>query len=395
MRGMSAKKKNAKAAKAAEYFSLWLGRTAASRCRDRTAASMWFERKKILCGLGGLCVLLLCASRLAAQSGVPRYEVDTSWPKPFPDRWVLGGLGGVCVDARDHVFILNRQDILESELNAGRLAPPIIELDADGSVVNSWGDAKLLDPRLHSCFVDAENNIWIASSPSGMVQKYSHDGRTLLFQIGTKGVLDSSDGTVKGKPLNSNAAKFFMPSSLFVDPGNGDVYVSDGESRNGNRRIAVIDRRGTFVRQWQPEGMQTVHCMAVSSDGWVYVCNREGARIQVYDKSGAFVKNIDVPWKPFTPAADGIAKESGGSAVSLELSRDAGQRFMYVINQNNAQVEIIDRASGKILSSVGRGAGHFPGQFDQPHGLAVDAQGNIYVTENRGRRIQKFKFVGR
>jgi DNA-binding beta-propeller fold protein YncE len=86
-------------------------------------------------------------------------------------------------------------------------------------------------------------------------------------------------------------------------------------------------------------------------------------------------------------------KQSGGSAVSLELSRDPGQRWMYVINQNNAQVEIIDRASGKILASVGGGAGHFPGQFDQPHGLAVDSQGSVYVTENRGKRIQKFRIV--
>ena len=66
---------------------------------------------------------------------------------------------------------------------------------------------------------------------------------------------------------------------------------------------------------------------------------------------------------------------------------------MYVINQNNSQIEIIDRASGKIVSTAGRGAGHFPGQFDQPHGLAVDSNGNIYVTENRGKRIQKFKAV--
>jgi len=339
-----------------------------------------------------LSVALAGTPSPTAQSPAPRYEVDVSWPKPFPDRWVLGGLGGVCVDARDHVFILNRQDVLDGDLNAGRLAPPIIELDAEGTLINSWGDAKLLDSRLHSCYFDAEGSMWIASSPSGMVQKYSRQG-ALLFQIGTKGVLDSSDGTAKGKPLNSNAARFFMPSSLFVDPSNGDVYVSDGESRNGNRRIAVVDRNGKFLRQWQPEGMQTVHCMAVSADGWVYVCNREGSRIQVYDKMGAFVKNIDVPWKPYTPPADGALKESGGSAVSLELSRDAGQRLMYVINQNNARIEIIDRASGKMLSSVGRGAGHFPGQFDQPHGLAVDSQGSIYVTENRGRRIQKFRIV--
>jgi len=65
---------------------------------------------------------------------------------------------------------------------------------------------------------------------------------------------------------------------------------------------------------------------------------------------------------------------------------------MYLINQNNARVEIIERESGKILSSFGR-AGHFPGEFDQPHGIAVDSKSNVYVTENRGRRIQKFKIV--
>ena len=32
-------------------------------------------------------------------------------------------------------------------------------------------------------------------------------------------------------------------------------------------RIAVIDRNGNFLRQWQPDGMQTVHCMTVANDG--------------------------------------------------------------------------------------------------------------------------------
>jgi hypothetical protein len=75
------------------------------------------------------------------------------------------------------------------------------------------------------------------AAPSGMVQKYSHDGSKLLQQIGKKGVLDSSDGTEKGTPLNSNAARFHMPSGLYVDPGNGDIYISDGEGRNSNKRV--------------------------------------------------------------------------------------------------------------------------------------------------------------
>jgi DNA-binding beta-propeller fold protein YncE len=350
-------------------------------------------------GIVGSCAALAIATgilwspSLRAQSSAPKYEVDLSWPKPFPDQWVLGGLGGVCVDAQDHVFLLNRQDVLEGDLNAGHLAPPIIELDPAGNVVNSWGDLSVLDPRLHSCFVDKDNNFWIASAPSGMVQKYMHDGSKLLFQIGKKGVLDSTDGTEKGKPLNSNAAQFFAPSSIWVDPQNGDVYVSDGESRGTNRRVAVIDRTGKFLRQWQPEGMEYVHCLIVDRDGLVYVCNREGSRIQVYDKMGHFIKNIEAPWKPVTPPADGKLKQSGGSAVALALSRDSNETFMYLINQNNAEIEILNRQTGKILSSFGR-VGHFPGQFDQAHGIAVDSKGNVYIAENRGKRIQKFKIVG-
>jgi len=333
--------------------------------------------------------LIVLAAISTAWSQAPQYKVDLSWPKPLPERWVIGGLGGVCVDRNDHVFILNRQDVLDVDLNAGSRAPLIIEFDAAGNTVNSWGNPDLLDPRLHSCHADKDNNMWIASSPSGMVQKYSHDGSKLLFQIGKKGVLDSSDGSVKGKPLNSNAARFFMPASISVDPQNGDVYVADGESLGGNRRIAVTDKTGKFLRQWTPEGMQTVHCLALSNDGFVYVCNRENSRIQVYDKLGAFIKNIEMPWKPITPPADGKPLETGGSATALAFSPDSKQSFLYVINQNNSVIEILDRQTGKVLTKFGR-AGHFPGEFDQPHGIAVDSKGNIYIAENRGKRVQKF-----
>src|SRR5258708_12421385 len=102
--------------------------------------------------------LAICAlSVLAAQSLVsaalaqaPHYEADVNWPKPLPDRWVTGGLGGVCVDAQDHVLILNRQDILEGELNAGRLAPPLIELDPPGNVAHSSADPNLPHPPPHT-----------------------------------------------------------------------------------------------------------------------------------------------------------------------------------------------------------------------------------------------------
>src|SRR4051794_39134682 len=132
-------------------------------------------------GLGACAAVVATAmviqpSSPQAQGAAPKYEIDAAWPKSLPEKWVIGGLGGTCVDAQDHVFILNRQDVLPGELNAGTLAPSIIEYDPAGNMVNAWGDPKLLDSRLHSCHVDKDNNIWIAASPSGMVQKYSHDG---------------------------------------------------------------------------------------------------------------------------------------------------------------------------------------------------------------------------
>jgi len=335
------------------------------------------------------CAVALTASAAGAQKGAVRYEADFSWPKPLPNQWVLGGLGGVCVDAQDHVLILNRQDVNDGDLNGARLAPPLIEFDSAGNVVHAWGDLTVLDPRLHSCHFDPDGNVWIASSPSGMVQKYTHDGGKLLLQLGKKGVFDSSDGTAKGKPLNSNAAAFYMPSSIFVDRQTNDVYVSDGEGAGGNRRIAVMDRNGTFLRQWQPADMDVVHCMTIGRDGLVYVCNRNGSKIQVYDKMGSLKRTIDVPWTPVTPPADGKTTQSGGSVVAIDFSPDPAQRLIFVVNQNNSRIDVIDRQSGQKVTSFGR-PGSFAGEFNQPHGIAVDSKGNVYVAENRGKRIHKF-----
>src|SRR5262245_10787426 len=219
-----------------------------------------------------------------------------------------------------------------------------------------------------------------------MVQKYSHDGK-LLQTIGKKGTLDSSDGTEKGTPLNSNAAIFHMPSSIFVDRGNGDVYVSDGEGAGSNKRVAVMDKTGKFLRQWKPEGMDTVHCLTMGNDGLVYVCNRQNAKIQVYDKMGSLKRTIQVPWEPITA---GQKDQFGGASVAVDFSPD--QKLIYVVNQNSATVEVLERESGKFVTRFGR-AGNYTGQMNQAHGIAIDSKGNIYLAENRGRRVQKFRPV--
>src|SRR5580692_6644493 len=112
---------------------------------------------------------------LQAQGNVPKYEVDPSWPKPLPDNWVTGQIGGVCIDAQDHVFALNRRGLTDNELDAGRQAPPVIEFDPEGNVVNSWGDPDVLpNYSFHACMVDNENNVWLTSVGDGICR----NGRT-------------------------------------------------------------------------------------------------------------------------------------------------------------------------------------------------------------------------
>ncbi len=245
----------------------------------------------------GSCLLLVVAVGLidpvrAQAQQAPRYEVDPFWPKlSLADRWITGGLGGMCIDGRDHVFILNRQNVVPEDLDGARLASPVIEFDPDGNVVGAWGDPRLLGDRLHDCHVDDDQNVWIVAAGTGVVQKYSSDGSEFLLQIGESGMYDSSDGTREGRPLNSDRAQFFLPASIDVDADTGDIYVADGETPTGNQRIAVLDRNGRFLRQWalhrtaaEHDLTQLPHCLRLSDDGFVYVCDRQADRIQVFDR---------------------------------------------------------------------------------------------------------------
>jgi DNA-binding beta-propeller fold protein YncE len=198
----------------------------------------------------GLFVVSVALCRTQAQSSTLKYEVDPTWPKPLPQNWVTGQVSGVCVDAQDHVFIVNRNDMTNKEAEVSQQAPPFIEFDADGKVVNSLGDWNVVPNTTHGCTIDSENNFWTAGNGDGIIQKYSHDGK-LTMQIGKRGVVDSSDGTLKGRAMNSSRTQLNRPSEIAVDPTNGDVYVADGY---GNSRIAVFDRDGKFLRQWGHQG---------------------------------------------------------------------------------------------------------------------------------------------
>ncbi len=337
---------------------------------------------------------LLASIAAGAAQNAPKYAVDPTWPKPLPKDWITGQLGGVCTAEQDHIYVVNRRNITDEEKETSVSAPSIIKFDTAGNVVGSWGDEKTVPNSIHGCAIDKDNNVYVAGNFDGVIQKYSPDGK-LLMQIGVRGKFDSVDGTRKGVGNNSAKDQLHMPSGIVIDPANGDIYVSDGY---GNRRVIVFDKDGKFLRQWGRQATEeetrnavpgvfaeVVHCIAMSNAGLIYVCDRQGNRVEVFQKDGTFVRNIPIPNK------SGILPDKRGTAWWVAFSPDREQKFMYMMDGGTEQVHILDHASGKILSSFGR-PGHQAGAFTHGHTLTVDSKGSVYVAETDwGRRIQKFK----
>jgi DNA-binding beta-propeller fold protein YncE len=349
------------------------------------------------------CILLLLGwqsflgSAKAQQTNEgPKFQADPFWPKPLPDRWVTGSVGGTCVDAHDHVFIVNRGDLSPKEKKNATASPPIIEFDQAGQMVNAWGNYDTFPARPHGCFVDYQGNFWVAGNEDAIVQKYTHDGSKLLLQIGTKGRFDTSDGTMAGAPMNSSHTLLNLPSSIAVDPANGEIFITDGY---GNRRVVVFDRDGKFLRQWGEQATQAqtdagvpgvflkvVHCVIIGNDNLVYVCDRLGGRIEVFDKMGNFKRNILISSK--TAPLTGV-----GSACWVDFSPDKAQKYMYVADCGDEEIRVLDHATGQPLSVFGR-PGHQAGQFENLHSLSVDSQGDIIAGETLGgHRVQMFRLV--
>ena len=86
-----------------------------------------------------------------------------------------------------------------------------------------------------------------------------------------------------------------------------------------------------------------VHCVRLSNDGLVYVCDRANDRIQVFRKDGTFVKEFRV-----TP--DTLAN---GSVWDLVLSEDPAQKYIFIADGANGQIVTLSRDTGEVLAAMG------------------------------------------
>lgn len=129
-----------------------------------------------------------------------------------------------------------------------------------------------------------------------------------------------------------------------------------------------------------PTQFSTVHGLNGSDGGLLYVADRRGNRIQVFQLDGTCVAETTIA--PRTRAS--------GSAFVIAFSPDAEQRWLYLADGTNHKVWVLRRSDLEVVGEFGSGGRHL-GQFLRPHGMDVDSRGAVYVGEaSTGRRIQRF-----
>jgi NHL repeat len=358
--------------------------------------------KLIQCGLFILSIIviyLVVYQNQSNRSPPPQYKVDPFWPKPLPNNWILGQVSGIAVDSIGNIWIIHRPNSL-TDFEKGAAftpqrskccfpAPPIVVFDKDGNVIQAWGGPGSgydWPTREHGIYIDPNGFVWIGGNnvTDHMILKFTQQGKFLL-QIGSPGI---SLG-------NNSTSQLGMPAHVNVDPSASEVFIADGYL---NKRIIVFDSNtGKYKRMWgaygnmpsdnyfpqynstSPQFASPVHCVRIMRDNTIFVCDRANNRVQIFEKSGKFIREM----------AFETDTRGSGSVWDL-IPSDSNEKYVLIADGTNNEVTLIERDTGKKLTSFGR-TGRNAGEFYFVHNIAVDSTGNVYTSEvNTGQRVQKF-----
>ncbi|HEX7741859.1 MAG TPA: hypothetical protein VF442_05425, partial [Sphingobium sp.] len=245
---------------------------------------------------GALCAALFLAAPVLAQTLDRPDDDPNAYPNPYaqvndflklPPGRKMGSTSAVAVDHQGHIWVADRCGANDCK---GSKLDPIMEFDAAGNFVKSFGAGKLLFP--HGMFIDKDDHIWLTDGHVGDgigddVLEFDRNG-TVLRTLGTPGV--SGDGQTT----------FHEPNAVLVTPA-GDIFVADGHTPYGsNPRIVHFDKNGKYVDWFGGHGIglgrfEVPHAMAMDSKGRLFIADRYNNRIQIFSQDG---KLIDI-WSQF------------------------------------------------------------------------------------------------
>jgi tripartite motif-containing protein 71 len=223
---------------------------------------------------------------------------------------------------------------------------------------------------------------------------------------GTKGsgeqiyVLDTDNHRVqvfnaKGVYRSQFSHSFDLPTGIALD-GASNVYVKDG---NENCQADKFDSKGKYILPFGTCSSGTIGRgifdnsgkIATNAAGNVWVTSPDYYYMQEFDGSGKFLKivcmaNVGVtncpPATSFDVQPQGIALDAGGNIYVTNVYPSQGGFNVVKFNSR-----------GKYLATIGS-SGSGDGQFNDPEGIAVDSIGDIYVADSGNNRVEKFNKDG-
>ncbi len=244
------------------------------------------------------------------------------------------------------------------------------------------------------CAVGPDGSVYIADSYNNKIREIATDGTVTTF-AGT-GTAGNNDGL-------ASSATFNTPYGITVD-SNGNVYVSDLVTDN-IRKITPDGNVSTFAgsptgRTGSNDGNDT---SASFHDPLGLVTDASG-NVYVADAANNVIRKITPAGVVTTIAGTGFAGATNGTAPSatfntpLSLAIDASGN-LYITEKNNYDIRKLD-ISGNVTTVAGTGQpGSSDGQgtsaaFNFPVGIVTDGNGNLFVTDNGYGTIRMITATG-
>jgi DNA-binding beta-propeller fold protein YncE len=313
----------------------------------------------------GIAVALISAMYAAvdvsATNNLPNsYRPVENWAQlPVGVHW--GQVIGVQPDAHGNLWVFHRSE------------PPILEFDASGKFVKSFGAGMFVQP--HGLAIDHEGNIWTTDQQGkdGKGQqaiKFSPEGKVLMT-LGKAGVAGTGPDTFNG------------PCDVVVAP-NGDIFVADGHGGDTNARVVKFSKDGKYLKEWGRKGsgpgeFDTLHSIAMDSKGRIFVADRGNSRIQIFDQDGQFLDQ----WKQF------------GRPSGIYISRND---TLYSVDSQSDEKTNLGVKRGIRIGSAKDGSvrAFIPDTSTNPQialaeGVSADAKGDIvYAAGVSSMALHKF-----
>lgn len=165
----------------------------------------------------------------------------------------------------------------------------------------------------------------------------------------------------------------------------------------GEHPVMVFEPDGTFVRSWGEGRFVRAHGITISPADEVYCSDDKGHAVYKFDSEGRLLMTLGTPGKPSETGVQGMDYRTirrGGPPFNMPTNvAIASNGDLYITDgYGNARVHVF-APDGKHRFSWGE-PGSGPGQFNLPHGIAIDRHGRVYVCDRENSRIQVFSLNG-